>query len=76
MEEIPFFHHHHRRKRMPLTFDYSLEKLQTYTGINPRPADFDAYWNKALAEMHALDPQIELVSATRSTVLITPYSGW
>jgi cephalosporin-C deacetylase len=48
---------------MPLTFDYPLEKLYTYQGLNPRPADLDAYWNKALAEMRALDPEIELVPA-------------
>jgi len=48
---------------MPLTFDYSWEKLQTYTGMNPRPADFDAYWDSALAEMHALGTDAELVPA-------------
>lgn len=48
---------------MPLTFDYPFEKLQTYQGINPRPADHDAYWERALAEMRAIDPQIELVPA-------------
>nr|ATZ76729.1 Lip113 [uncultured bacterium] len=49
---------------MPLTsFDYSWEELQTYTGLNPRPADFDTYWDKALAEMHALGTQAELVPA-------------
>jgi len=48
---------------MPLTFDFPLDKLQTYQGINPRPANFDAYWDQALAEMHALDPQLELVPA-------------
>jgi len=48
---------------MPLTFDYSWDKLQTYTGINPRPADFDAFWDSALAEMHALGTQAELVPA-------------
>ncbi len=36
---------------MPLTFDYPLEKLKTYTGMNPRPADFDAFWDRSLAEM-------------------------
>ena len=49
---------------MPLTFDFPLEKLQTYMGINPRPADFDAYWDAALAEMRALDPQVSLAPAT------------
>ena len=44
---------------MPLV-DFPLEKLRSYTGINPRPADFDAYWDAALAEMEAVDPQTEL----------------
>jgi len=48
---------------MPLTFDFPLEKLQTYMGINPRPVDFDAYWDAALAEMRALDPQVTLTPA-------------
>jgi cephalosporin-C deacetylase len=45
---------------MPLTFDLTFEELKTYNGINPRPADFDAFWDSSLAEMHALDPQVEL----------------
>lgn len=36
--------------------DMPLEKLKVYQGVNPRPADFDEYWNKALAEMNAIDP--------------------
>lgn len=48
---------------MPLTFDFSMEKLNTYTGINPRPVDFDSYWDAGLAEMRSLDPQVELVPA-------------
>lgn len=52
---------------MPLTFDFPLEQLKTYMGINPRPADFDAYWDRALAEMRALDPQVELVPAAFQT---------
>lgn len=48
---------------MPLTFDLSYDKLQTYQGINPKPADFDAFWDRGLAEMEAIDPQIELVPA-------------
>ncbi len=49
---------------MPLTFDLSLEKLATYQGRNPRPDDFDAYWDRALAEMRATDPAMELVEAS------------
>ena len=39
---------------MPIV-DMPLEKLKVYQGINPRPADFDAYWDEALKEM--LDAQ-------------------
>jgi len=52
---------------MPLLFDMPVEKLYTYEGTNPRPADFDEYWDKALAEMNAVDPQIELVPAAFQT---------
>ena len=45
---------------MPL-IDMPLEGLREYRGRNPRPADFDAYWERALAEMHAVDPQVEMV---------------
>jgi cephalosporin-C deacetylase len=48
---------------MPLSFDFPLEKCKLYQGINPRPADFDAYWEKALAEMNAVAPKVELVPA-------------
>lgn len=45
---------------MPLV-DMPLEKLHQYEGRNPRPADMDAYWDSALAEMRAIDPQVELI---------------
>ncbi len=45
---------------MPM-LDMPLEELRRYEGRNPRPADFDAYWERALAEMKAVDPQVELV---------------
>jgi cephalosporin-C deacetylase len=48
---------------MPLTFDMPYEELQTYRGCNPLPADFDAFWDRGLAEMRAVDPQIEIVPA-------------
>jgi len=44
---------------MPLMFDFPLEKLKTYRGTNPLPADFDAFWDQSLAEMRALDPKVE-----------------
>ncbi len=48
---------------MPLTFDLPLEQLQRYQGVNPRPADFDAFWDRALAELAAVEPAIELIPA-------------
>ena len=52
---------------MPLTFDMPLEQLQDYRGINPRPADFDDFWEAGLSEMRALDPQVALVPAQFQT---------
>lgn len=44
---------------MPV-FEMPLAELQDYQGRNPRPADFDAYWDRALADLRAVDPQVEL----------------
>jgi len=44
---------------MPL-IDRPLPELRTYLGRNPRPADFDEYWERAMAELEATDPQVEL----------------
>jgi cephalosporin-C deacetylase len=48
---------------MPLVFDLPFEQLPGYQGRNPRPHDFDAFWEKSLAEMRATDPQVELTPA-------------
>ncbi|MCB0070576.1 MAG: acetylxylan esterase [Caldilineaceae bacterium] len=48
---------------MPLLFDMPMEQLREYQGVNPRPGDFDAFWDRGLAEVRALDPQVELVPA-------------
>ena len=37
--------------------DMSLERLKVYEGRNPRPADFDEFWDASLAEMNAIDPK-------------------
>lgn len=47
---------------MPLV-DMPLEKLKTYKGINPCPADIDEYWDMALSEMNSIDPDVKLVPA-------------
>ncbi|MCJ7751948.1 MAG: acetylxylan esterase, partial [Armatimonadetes bacterium] len=38
-----------------------LEEMKSYLGRNPRPADFDEYWDKGLEEMRSLDAQVELI---------------
>ena len=43
--------------------DMPLAELREYQGRNPKPDDFDRYWDDALAEAHAVDPQPELVPA-------------
>lgn len=43
--------------------DMPIKELEKYTGTNPMPADFDAYWDRAVAEMKSVDPKVELVPA-------------
>jgi cephalosporin-C deacetylase len=45
---------------MPLLFDMPMEKLHQYQGTNPKPDDFDSFWDDSIAEMKAIDPEIEL----------------
>ena len=47
--------------------DMPLNELQTYQGISPRPADFDEFWERALAEMHETDSNIEIVPSRFQT---------
>jgi cephalosporin-C deacetylase len=48
---------------MPLIFDLPFEELESYQGRSPRPKDFDAFWEKGLAEVRAIDPRVELIPA-------------
>lgn len=48
---------------MPLTFDFPFDQLNNYKGLNPRPADFDRFWDTSLAEMRSLDPKVSQVPA-------------
>lgn len=50
--------------------DMPLEALQLYQGTNPRPEDFDLYWEKALADLCATDPD-----ATMSRCSFQPRSA-
>lgn len=47
---------------MPL-IDMPLEKLKTYGGTNPKPADFDEYWERALKEMNDTDPCVQITKS-------------
>ncbi|HHN45854.1 MAG TPA: acetylxylan esterase [Planctomycetes bacterium] len=40
-----------------------LPDLLKYNGRNPRPDDFDEFWDRSLAEMQAIDPEVELKPA-------------
>jgi cephalosporin-C deacetylase len=45
---------------MPI-IDMPLNELRNYSGTNPRPEDFDEYWDKAVAEMKSIDPMVECI---------------
>lgn len=55
---------------MPL-LDMPLHELREYRGRNPRPADFDAFWDRTLAETHAIPADIELRQADFETSFAT-----
>jgi len=44
---------------MPVV-DMPLAELEVYGGRNPRPADFDGFWDAALGEMRSVDPKLEI----------------
>jgi len=48
---------------MPLTFDMPYDDLLKYEGINPRPTDFDLYWDRSLSIMRSTNPDVELTPA-------------
>jgi cephalosporin-C deacetylase len=48
---------------MPLTFDMPLSQLKTYNGRNPRPSDFDSFWDTALGELKKLNAGVVLEPA-------------
>ena len=47
---------------MPIV-DMPLDELKQYQGRNPKPADHDRFWDRALTEMRSVDPQVELKPA-------------
>ncbi|ANY71421.1 acetylesterase [Paenibacillus ihbetae] len=51
---------------MPM-IDMPLAELRQYQGTNPKPADFDAYWDRALMELRSVEPMVELVASDFQT---------
>jgi cephalosporin-C deacetylase len=47
---------------MPVV-DMPLEELKEYQGVNPRPADFDEFWNNSLKELAKVDPEVKILPA-------------
>ncbi|GHU68530.1 acetylxylan esterase [Clostridia bacterium] len=52
---------------MPIV-DKPLDELYSYKGLNPKPADFDEYWDRSLAQMHALGTECERSPSSFQTV--------
>jgi len=50
---------------MPVV-DMPIEELRVYTGTNPRPTDFDEYWDAALVELDGVAPDVEIREAAFS----------
>ena len=51
---------------MPV-FEFPLSQLRTYRGRNPRPTDFDDFWDAGLSEMRSVDPQVQLTPVNSSS---------
>ncbi len=51
---------------MPM-LDMPIEQLREYKGTNPRPEDFDSYWEKAIREMKNVEPDVELIPSEFQT---------
>lgn len=47
---------------MPL-IDKPLAELHKYKGTNPKPKDFDRFWDASLRELRAVNPRLELTPA-------------
>ena len=57
---------------MPV-IDMPLRELEKYNGVNPKPNDFEEYWDKAVAEMKAVDSQVVMTKAEFQTSTVECY---
>lgn len=47
---------------MPI-LDMPVKELEKYMGSSPKPADFDEFWDKSIAEMNAIDPDVTVTES-------------
>ena len=59
-----------------LVVDLPLDELVDYSGRNPKPDDFDAYWSDALAELAATPADVELRPAAFGCRAAEAYDLW
>ena len=53
-----------------------LNELRNYRGVNPKPTDFDQYWDSALLEMNRVTPNLTITKKThKSATNYTTKSG-
>ena len=57
---------------MPM-IDMSVEELRKYNGVNAKPVDFEEYWDKAIAEMKKVDPQVIMTKSEFQTPTVECY---
>ena len=57
---------------MPM-IDMPVEELEKYNGVNPKPVDFEEYWDKAIAEMKSVDPQVVMTKSEFHTPTVECY---
>ncbi len=60
---------------MPV-FEMPLEDLRTYQGRNPKPADFDEYWARGLAELAATPANVDLLPHPNPATFANCFDLW
>jgi cephalosporin-C deacetylase len=60
---------------MPV-FEMPLDQLRSYRGTNPRPADFDEFWDRALTDLSAVDPEAALVPSSFDACFADCFDLW
>ena len=53
--------------------DMPVKELEKYNGVNPKPLDFEEYWDKAIAEMKSVDPQVVMTKSEFQTPTVECY---